>query len=54
MTTEETDCPNSPEDVPLHCEHWYDCLPCCWCGDDPPHDPDADECDNPAHQPFSP
>ena len=28
------DCPNAPADDPMHCGHWYDCEPCCRCGDD--------------------
>lgn len=34
-------CPSSKDDAELHCEHWYECEPCCWCGDDTP-DPRCD------------
>jgi hypothetical protein len=35
------DCPNAPADDLGHCGHWYDCEPCCRCGDDTP-DPMCD------------
>ena len=36
-------CPNDAQH--WHCEHWYDCEPCCRCGDNTP-DPicDCDRC----------
>ena len=34
-------CPNAPDDDEGHCHHWWDCEPCCRCGDDTP-DPSCD------------
>lgn len=36
-------CPDAPDpdDDRGHCGHWYDCEPCCQCGDDTP-DPRCD------------
>ena len=28
----------------IHCECWYDCYPCCWCGNDTGGEEDCD-CD---------
>lgn len=40
-------CPAAPADDVVHCEHWFDCEPCCWCGTDVGGE---DDCDCPRHQ----
>lgn len=47
-------CPNATDDDPGHCMHWWDCEPCCRCGDDadPPRGPNGEPgCDCPKHHP---
>jgi len=33
-----------------HCEHWWDCKPCCWCGRDKLSD--SPDCDCQRHQEY--
>lgn len=42
--TDSEACPKSNDG--MHCQHWYDCEPCCACGCD---EGGEDDCDCPRH-----
>ena len=44
--TKETACPVREDGQ--HCEHWYDCEPCCACGDETDGTCDCDCCEDDA------
>lgn len=38
-------CPSPKDDEVMHCDHWFECEPCHWCG----FDGGGEDCDCPRH-----